>query len=224
MENPEIREKVREYFLNACKPLDRDRYTQESAYVDAFIGRLDGELDFGPQNGSIKFTPTIVADRGPGSAENKFGADFAIVFQSMGVEAPTQKAIISQAKNGSVDKLSKAETERLQLQCKKMARVTTEYLILEAPMSMGAMPTVRFGDKAKESWEGDSIAFDEYFLEHVLSCRHGDRRSSFVKGVATSNLSGIKVDVDGLEYTPEKKPRKKRSRKPSLGNNGGKQP
>lgn len=221
MIDEEIRIIVKEYFRRACENLDRRRYLQESAYVDAFIARLDGKLYVGKDNGSIQFTPTIVADRGAGSAESKYGADFAIVFHSEAVERPINKAVISQAKNGSVDDLSKSEKSRLADQCKKMARITNSYIILEAPNISGAMPTVKIGDPQTGLWQEDSIDFDDYFLEQILSCMHGDVRDSFIEGVACSKLSGIKVDVKGLEYTPEKKPRKKRTKSPNNNNNNG---
>ena len=223
MYDEKIRAEVKKYFRRACENLDRKRYSQESAYVDAFIARLDGQLNIGPDHGSIKFTPTIVADRGAGSAESKYGADFAIVFQSEGVAHPIRKAIISQAKNGLVNKLSKLDEDRLVEQCRMMARITNSYIVLEAPSASGAMPTVKIGDPKTGLWEKDSIDFDDYFLEQVLSCRHGDRRDSFIEGVACSKLSGIKVDVNDLEYTPPIKPRKTRAKKPG-NNNGGMTP
>lgn len=209
MDNIEIENKVKDYFLQACEPLNRIRYAQESAYVDAFIARLEGEIDFGQDYGLIKFTPTIVADRGYGSAESKYGADFAIVFKSKGIDIPIDKAIISQAKNGTVDKLSNSESLRLKGQCEKMARITENYIVLETPNLAGAMPTVRIGVPKAKLWGAVSIPFDEYFLNQVLSCQHGDKRKDFITGVASSKLSGIKVDVDGIKYTPFVKPRKK---------------
>ncbi|GGW41113.1 hypothetical protein [Vreelandella hamiltonii] len=170
MDNKEIEEKVKSYFKNACSRLDRVRYSQESAYVDALIGRLDGILDFGDGNGSIVFKPTIVADRGPGSAENLYGADFAIVFESENVDKPINKAILSQAKNGNVQQLAKAESTRLGEQCEKMARFTDSYIVLEAPKDDGAVPTVRIGTPINKSWENIQMGLDDYFLELVLSC------------------------------------------------------
>lgn len=212
MDHEEVRKRVKEYFHNACSRLNRARYTQESAYVDALIGRLDGVLDLGDEDGSIEFSPTIVADRGPGCAENLYGADFAIEFQSENVDEPIHKAILSQAKNGCVDKMPKAEVIRLGKQCEKMARFTNSYIVLEAPDDDGVMPTVRIGTPKSNSWGEIRVGLDDYFLDLVLSCEHGDRRPSFLKGVASSNLKGLTIDVNGLEYTPTPKPRKKKNK------------
>ncbi|WP_229800846.1 hypothetical protein, partial [Vreelandella hamiltonii] len=43
-------------------------------------------------------------------------------------------------------------------------------------------------------------------------CRHGDSRENFVKGVSNSKLKGLTIDVDGIEYTPTPKRRKRISR------------
>ena len=210
MDNSEIEKRVKQYFSDACSRLNRIRYAQESAYVDALIGRLDGVLDFGEGNGSIEFTSTVVADRGPGSAESLYGADFSIVFKSESVEEPISKAILSQAKNDTVDGMPKEEISRLREQCKKMSRFTHDYIVLEAPTMAGAVPTIRLGTPSNKAWGKKRIGLDDYFLELVLSCKHGDRRPDFIKGVASSKLSGLTVDVNGLEYTPTPKPRKKR--------------
>ncbi|WJG22002.1 hypothetical protein [Vibrio furnissii] len=214
MDNAEIEKRVKQYFSDACSRLNRVRYAQESAYVDALIGRLDGVLDFGEGNGSIEFTPTVVADRGPGSAESLYGADFSIVFKSQNVEVPISKAILAQAKNDDVDTMPKEEVTRLREQCKKMSRFTNEYIVLEAPKMAGAVPTIRLGTSGTNAWGKIRMGLDEYFLELVLSCKHGDRRPEFIRGVASSNLSGLTVDVNGLEYTPTPKPRKRRENKP----------
>lgn len=214
MDNAEIEKRVKQYFSDACSRLDRVRYAQESAYVDALIGRLDGMLDFGEGNGFIEFTPTVVADRGPGSAESLYGADFAIVFKSQNVKKPISKAILSQAKNDNVDGLPKEEVMRLHAQCIKMSRFTNDYIVLEAPIMAGAVPTIRLGTPSSKAWGETRMGLDEYFLELVLSCNHGDRRPDFIKGVASSKLSGLTIDVNGLEYTPTPKPRKRRENKP----------
>jgi hypothetical protein len=213
MDNAEVEKRVKQYFLDACSRLNRVRYAHESAYVDALIGRLDGVLDFGEGNGSIDFTSTIVADRGPGSAESLYGADFAIVFKSENVDEPISKAILSQAKNDNVDGMPNAEVTRLREQCKKMSRFTNDYIVLEAPQMAGAVPTIRVGTPSTKTWGKTRMGLDDYFLELVLSCKHGDRRPDFIKGVASSKLSGLTVDVNGLEYTPTPKPRKKRDNK-----------
>ncbi|MCU8104869.1 hypothetical protein [Shewanella sp. SM101] len=213
MDNTEIEKRVKQYFLDACRRLNRVRFAQESAYVDALIGRLDGVLDFGNGNGYIEFTSTVVADRGPGSAESLYGADFAIVFKSTNVDKPINKAILSQAKNDTIDKMPKEEVTRLREQCMKMARFTNDYIVLEAPKVDGAVPTIIIGTPSNQAWGKIRMGLDDYFLEFVLSCKHGDRRPDFIKGVASSKLSGLTVDVNGLEYTPSPKLRKKRDNK-----------
>ncbi|WP_261884493.1 hypothetical protein [Vibrio pomeroyi] len=214
MDNEEIKKSVKDYFTKACEVLDRTRYQQEPAYVDALIGRLDGTLYLGDDQGFIRFKPTVVADRGPASAESLYGADFAIVFESTEVKEPIKKAIFSQAKNGDATKLPKKDAEKLDEQCAKMARFTGHYMVFEAPMKDGAMPTIRFGKPSKKSWDkgkNNSIRLDDYFLDYILSCKHGDKRHNFIKNVAASNLKGLTVDVNGIDYTPTPPARKKKN-------------
>ncbi len=140
MHRSEILNEVKNYVSKAVSRLDRQRYAQESAYVDAFLGRLDGKIDFGDNNGIIDLQSTVVADRGSGAAEHQFGADFALVFKSNGGALNINKAIIAQAKNGVIEKLSSAENARLTTQCKKMAAVTQHYFVFEAPIKNHGIP------------------------------------------------------------------------------------
>ncbi|ELJ8739347.1 hypothetical protein GOP97_18620 [Vibrio cholerae] len=217
MDNEEIKKSVKEYFTKACEVLDRTRYQQEPAYVDALIGRLDGTIYLGDGQGFIRFKPTVVADRGPASAESLYGADFAIVFESTEVKEPIKKAIFSQAKNGDATKLSKTDAKKLDDQCAKMAIFTKHYMVFEAPKEDGAMPTIRLGKPSTKSWDkGHNIRLDDYFLDYILSCKHGDRRENFIRNVAASNLKGLTVDVNGINYTPTPPTRKKKNNKGGL--------
>lgn len=110
--------------------------------------------------------------------------------------------------------MPKEEVMRLREQCRKMSLFTNDYIVLEAPKMAGTVPTIRLGTPSNNAWGKTRMGLDEYFLELVLSCKHGDRRPDFIRGVVNSKLSGLTVDVNGLEYTPTPKPRKRRENKP----------
>jgi len=203
MRRTEILNEVNNYVSKAVSRLDRQRYAQESAYVDAFLGRLDGEIDFGENNGIIDLQSTVVADRGPGAAEHQFGADFALVFKSNGGALNINKAIIAQAKNGVIEKLSSTENARLTTQCKKMAAVTQHYFVLEAPIKNHAIPTIRLGTYENKQWSSEQIPFDEYLVDHIISCQHGDRRDQFIHAVGDSKLPTLKVHTTNLIFEPD---------------------
>ena len=203
MHRQDILDAVTDHVLKAVKRLDRKRYAQESAYVDAFLGRLDGVINFGKDYGTIDIKSTIVADRGPGAAEHKFGADFALTFESTGIPSPLKKAILGQAKNGDISKLGTSEALRLTGQCKKMASVTRSYVVLEAPLEPDAIPNIRLGNYKNYNWKIKSIPFPEYLVDQVVACHHGDTNPVFINAVADSKLSQIKITTKGLEYEPD---------------------
>jgi hypothetical protein len=59
---------MRRHVEHAVARLDPVRYSQEPAYVAALLARLDGVVYEGSA-GRIEIRSTIVADRGPNSAE-----------------------------------------------------------------------------------------------------------------------------------------------------------
>lgn len=191
---------VNDYVLTTVSGLERKRYEQESAYVSAFLGRLDGSIDLGEKNGVIELRSTVVTDRGPGAAEHKFGADFALVFKSKGGALEINKAVIAQAKNGKLEELSTNEKTRLTTQCKKMAEVTQHYFVLEAPIKDNAIPTVRLGTFENKQWSSEQIPFGEYLVDYIILCRHGDRRDDFIAAVGDSKLTMLKINTTNLTF------------------------
>ena len=200
MHRSDILKKVNGYVSKAVSRLERKRFEQESAYVNAFLGRLDGEINLGGNNGVIEIRATIVADRGPGAAEQKFGADFALVFKSNGTAQKISKAIIAQAKNGNLEKLLSVEKTRLMTQCEKMAAVTKHYFVLEVPSAYAVIPSIRLGTYKNKQWSSTQIPFDEYLVDHIISCTHGDRRTEFIKDVGDSKLPTLGVHTTNLTF------------------------
>lgn len=203
MRRSALLKKVSNYVRNAASPLERQRYVQEGAYVPAFLARLEGKIDLGTNNGTIELRATVVADKGPGAAERKFGADFALVFKSNGGPQNINKAIIAQAKNGHIESMSRGEVSRLRDQCKHMASATEHYFVLEAPLHDGNIPTVRLGTHKNQSWASASIPFDAYLVDHIISCQHGDRRKTFIDAVGNSRLLTLKVNTTNLTFEPD---------------------
>ena len=194
---------VNKYVANATSRLGRQRYAQESAYVDAFLGRLDGIIDLGDGNGTIDLRATVVADRGQGAAEHKFGADFALVFDGIKEPIKINKAILGQAKGGCLEQLVRSEKLRLIEQCEKMAAATQHYLVLEAPSDNGAIPTVRIGTYKDQRWAEERIPFDEYLVDYVISCNHGDRRDQFIRAVGDSKLLTLQIVAEDVSLEPD---------------------
>ena len=84
--------------------------TAKNLHMSGLFSRLD-EVVFRGKTLQIEIVSTIVADRGPGSAESIWGADFAIIAVLSLPELIRRKAVLGQAKRGTLDRLS-AEDRR----------------------------------------------------------------------------------------------------------------
>ena len=179
-------QKISEYISAVSRKLPLERFKHEAAYVNAFLGALEGTLEINKDKElEFRFIGTVVNDRGPNSAEKKFGADFSLVF----TDGKVEKAILSQAKNAPVTNLSKREKQRLNEQCKKMDRHSSDWVVFEMPEKSGDIPTVCFllDDGIK------NMPIDEYITTYVIGCTHGDRREEFVSSVTQSDLAGLEL-------------------------------
>ncbi|MGL1115574.1 hypothetical protein ABMX85_21890 [Vibrio vulnificus] len=183
-ENPE--QKISEYISAVSRKLPLERFQHEAAYVNAFLGAIEGTLELNKDKElEFRFIGTVVNDRGPKSAEKRFGADFSLVF----TDGLVEKAILSQAKNAPVTNLSKREAQRLTEQCEKMDRHSSDWVVFEMPEKSGGIPTVCF------LLDGDikNMPIDEYITTYVIGCIHGDRREEFVSSVTKSDLAGLEL-------------------------------
>ena len=203
MNDKKIIAEIIKHIKKSYKNLDRTRYRQEPAYINALMGKLDGEV-FDDGNGKkVQFIVTIVDDRGPNAAESKYGADFAIVFEKVGGKKQISKAILGQGKNGASDDLNRSEKSRLIGQCEKMNTHTSEYIVLEAPTDNSKPPMVRVGDPKNPLKIGARYTLEDYFLKKFIACKHGDKRDKFVEAVQDSTLNQLKIITRGLDLDLE---------------------
>ena len=103
-----VRDAVRTYVRRAIEGLDPLRFRQEPAYTAALLARLEGRAYSGP-DGSITLRATVVNAIGRNSAEKWSGADLAITAEIEQAARQLRKAILAQAKLGSLDDLSSNE-------------------------------------------------------------------------------------------------------------------
>ena len=215
----EIENAVKSYIKKAFSGLDPMSFSQEPAYIAALMGRLSGTAWEGENGASVVFKTTVVDDRGPRSAEGKYGADFAVTLESNSSNGPVLKAILGQGKKGEINKLSSSEQARLAEQCKKMSKRTSQYIVMETPRSSGSEPMIAISSKNKNAlYSTKRITLSEYIVKHFIACKHGDHRPDFVSAVKHSNLNILDIIVAGLDYSlsPDngpQSPRKHRSPK-----------
>ncbi len=192
--NKTIKNIIKAHVAEAVSRVDPARYRQEPAYVNAVLGRLDG-LVYKGASGEIEIKSTVVDDRGPASAESKYGADFAITAVISSGKSKVEKAIIGQAKRGRIEELSAKESERLLSQVDKMRRHTDQSVVLEVPELLGSSPRIRLPYLHNDGKFKAPVLLEDYITAQLIACLHGDRRKNFVDAVQDSTLSRLSLIV-----------------------------
>lgn len=164
-----------------CQEIERSSFQQEPMYVAALMGKLTG-MDI--KIGATRLKTTMVNDRGPGSAESKTGADFAIILENY--ETNVFKAILGQAKGGAIKKLQPAQRKNFDDQCEKMKQYTNYYIALEAPSGNQTPQVHEFNNNPPPL--AQIMTLDKYLVDRFLACHHGDNRPDFTSAVKNSGL------------------------------------
>jgi hypothetical protein len=185
-----VRDAMQEHVRRAVDRLDPDRYSQEPAYVAALVARLDGVV-YDDRDARVEIVGTVVADRGRGSAEAKWGADFAFTATLIQDEKKEKKAVLGQAKRGRPEHLNHLETGRLGRQCEKMLKATLASVVLSVPVHFGERPLVSLLDDTGKYQRTFDLA--DYLSDLLMTCRHGDTRGDFVRSAMSSNLTGLHI-------------------------------
>lgn len=193
--HPVIKAALALHVEQAILRLDPNRYKQEPQYVGALLGKLDAVIYDGP-HGYLELKATSVDDRGRGSAESLSGADFAITAVIGKGPPQVKKAVLGQAKKGTVENLAPAERTRLSGQIAKLRRWTRHYVVMETPSAPGQTVGIRRSKPSSPSQQHEPQTLDDY-LEQLARCSHGDKRSSFVTSVQDASLPELKVIFRG---------------------------
>jgi len=208
----------------AVERLDPARYKQEAAYVAALFARLDAVVYRG-SNFTLELKSTVVCDRGPNSAESKWGADFGIAASMISKEQTAEKGVLGQAKRGSLIELVPSEAETFRQQVLKMSAATTAMVGLEVPTSSPTVPTVRILEvpimhgtvpiqRAFRTYEhrvkapnpaeplilvAEAVPLGRYLHAELIRCLHGDTSTTFVSGLADSSLTTLRVQARTIQ-------------------------
>jgi hypothetical protein len=195
-----IREAVKAHIRKAASCLDPDRYRQEPARVAALASRIEGSAYDAP-DGFVRFTCTVVSDRGPGSAEKFSGADLAITALIRNPHHCIEKAILVQAKNG-IPALDTQKGRDLAQQVISMKKLTRSPKILDlSPFGIFGLPSMISGNLYIADEGPIATPLEDYFVRRILTTLDGDTRPHFTDGVKESNLTTLRVDatlVDAL--------------------------
>lgn len=204
--HPDVRDAVRGFVRKALGRVELNRYKQEPTLVVAMLSRLDG-IAYEGKYGKVKFRPTIATDRARGSAESKWGADFALttILEQNGRQS--RKAILVQSKLGQINRLSRKEKDRLLDQISKMKTATSAPKVMEISKKHGKLPVIYSGNKIFSGEKYSGFEFDGYIIRYVLTCIDGDIRPEFVSAVQDSSLSRLQVIArSGKELNPLDEP------------------
>ena len=186
---------VREHVQRAVADLPPAQFRQEPAYIAALLTRLAGVAYRGP-DGSVMFSATNVDSVGPGAAESWSGADLAITAIIEQNGRALRKAILSQAKLGRFDQLSRTERERLIRQIRQMRRLTrSPKVMLIYELDGRREPRMASGNGILIGRYSKGLSLPDYFVARVLTTLDGDTRSHFVGAVQDGSLRQLQVEA-----------------------------
>lgn len=165
--------KAEGYVLDA---FEQGRVEQEPALTDRLLASLEHQLD-GSHIGGVTWTAKTLKDRGAGSQESEFGADFMAVFHASLPDFEVTKGFLAQSKILEPSQAFPAsDAQRLKDQCEKMLdHSPASYVFLYSqqsgvlvvpavdivaarnsnPHELNAMPMGKFYEKHFECFIGD---------------------------------------------------------------------
>jgi|688.fasta_scaffold368738_2 hypothetical protein len=112
--------KISQVESETLEALRDGRVEQEPALTDRLLARMENVLD-GKRLAGVRWTVKTLTDRGLGSQESVFGADFMAALELSVGEHHVRKGFLVQSKLVEPSQnFSKAEFDRLKDQCKKM--------------------------------------------------------------------------------------------------------
>lgn len=184
----ELRCKLRKAMLYAASRVTLKTHKNEDDYFVAFMGKL-GIIRFG--NGYYLDFQDSKTDAY--KAESIYGCDFGLRVEFYKDDKlDFQKAIIGQAKNNVRVVVEKDLTERKRLaeQCIKMSRVTEHYVVTFRPNNPQAVPVIHLGDQASSSYFNQAYDFDNYLINKVLPCFHGEKDKTIIEYMVSATHEG----------------------------------
>jgi hypothetical protein len=155
----------------AVDALREGRVEHEPAMTDRMLGAIEQSLkDY--QRKGIRWSAKTLTDRGRGSQESKYGADFMGVLNIALPEFAVSKGFLAQAKlvrNGSSGDLGE-----LRQQCKKMLKLSPDsFVFLYGQDGVRVVPAISVVGAKIDPIQLYSRSAQRFFEEH-LECFIGD--------------------------------------------------
>ena len=151
--------------------LREGRVEHEPAMTDRMLGAIEESLrDY--QTKGIRWTAKTLTDRGRGSQESRYGADFMGVLNIVLPEFAVSKGFLAQAKlvrNGS-----SGDIRELRLQCKKMLNLSPDsFVFLYGQEGVRVVPAISVVAANVDPLRLYSRSAQRFFEEH-FECFIGD--------------------------------------------------
>ena len=161
---------------NTLDALRDGRIEQESALTDRLLGIMEYTLKDKTIAG-VKWTVKTLTDRGPGSQENEFGADFLAALELSLDGFQVAKGFLAQSKLIEPSQtFSSREVERLKDQCKRMLSYSSaSYVFLYSQQSgIVVVPAINvIAARGCNPHELTSRRMGQFYREH-FECFNGD--------------------------------------------------
>jgi len=152
------------------------RVEQEPAFTDRMLGRIEGAMEGFVRKG-VRWSAKTLTDRGRGSQEREFGADFAGVLNIDLEDYKVRKGFLAQAKIIEPDvRVAPADIERMVVQCEQMLRHTPDsFLFLYSMQGISVVPAVSvLGSPFSNPHDLYARSLSRFYEEH-FECFIGDR-------------------------------------------------
>jgi hypothetical protein len=156
------------------------RVEQEPAFTERMLGRIEQAMD-GFERHGVQWRAKTLTDRGRGSQERRFGADFMGVLNIRLEDYVLDKGFLVQAKLiEPTATMSRAELARMSQQCEIMLSMSPDsFVFLYARQGISVVPAISVvaAIGARNPHELYSRSVSRFFEEHFESFV-GDRRLS----------------------------------------------
>jgi hypothetical protein len=184
---------VKQHISRAIEAVDPARYGQEANYTAALASQLEG-VAYEGEHGAVEFRSTVFDDRAAGSAESRYGADFAITATISDGHTTIRKAILVQAKLGRLDEMNTADAEFLRSQLEKMKQLVDAPKAMEIPEHGGRRyPAMVSGNNILDGKPYTPMELPEYFTSRVITTLDGSTERKVVDRVQNSSLPRVDV-------------------------------
>jgi len=162
------------------------RVEQEPAMTDRMLGKIEESLDNYRVNGIVWSAKTLT-DRGPGTQENRYGADFMGVLNITLPDFHVAKGFLAQAK--LVRPHERIKLKELRGQCEKMLELSPDsFVFLYSLDDVRVVPALSVLSSNVDPTELYYRSAQRFFEDH-FECFIGDRNISVPNSDTLKNLA-----------------------------------